>query len=101
MILNLKNKYELIILTSLYSFFFIYLFKDYISYKIAYAYQFLVILYLIFELNYTRFNKLLFFLNLPTLFIFYFGFEKEFVYLITLLILNSILILNSKDKIFF
>ena len=97
--LEITNKLEKIVLSSIYSFILIYVFKDFITYKIAYAFQFLILIYLIFNLNYFKFNKLIIFLNLPLIFILFFEFDKSYIYLITLAFLNSVLLINNKDLV--
>ena len=95
--LEITNKLEKIVLSSIYSFILIYVFKDFITYKIAYAFQFLILIYLIFNLNYFKLKKIIIFLNLPLIFILFFEFDKSYVYLITLAFLNSLLLINNKD----
>ena len=97
--LLLKNNYiERTILFSIYSFVIIYIFKDYITYKVAYGFQVIVYLYLLWNVYSLKINKFIIPINLLILPIFFFNFQKEFIYILLICILNCIIIEKYKIK---
>lgn len=93
-----QNTFNLILISVIFigSFFFQ---NSLISFKIIYAIQIVIIFYLLMKYSEIKIDRNILILNLAVLSIFFFKFDKSFIYLIFICLLNAIFALNNIKQV--